>query len=329
MVAALLVVSCATAVEEEEEEVVIPAAEEAALPEEEAVTEEEETPSPEVSTIIIPTTQYERVKDIEYGRAGDIPLLLDIYIPEEPIISPMPAVIFMHGGGWRVGNKGATLVNFLASRGFFGVSIDYRLSGVALFPAAVEDCKCAVRWLRANAAEYNVDPDHIGVWGRSAGAHLAMMLGCADETAGLEGNGGWEGVSSRVQAICSYCGPSDFVTWSEGTNTGNTTAEFQFLGSTIEKIPDTYRLASPVTHVTTDDPPLLLVHGKLDQQVSFTQSEIMLQAYRQAGLETTLIEVDGAGHLLRQATDSPLSPSLEEIRQIYLDFFVKHLVSVD
>ena len=157
------------------------------------------------------TTRVEVVKDIEYGLGGDVPLLLDIYIPEKPIANPMPAVIFTHGGGWRGGDKYPSRVRALASHGFFGVSINYRLSGIAPFPAAVEDCKCAVRWLRAKAEKYGVDPDRIGVWGSSAGGHLAMMVGCADETAGLEGNGGWEGFSSRVRAVCSYFGPSDLT----------------------------------------------------------------------------------------------------------------------
>ena len=266
------------------------------------------------------TTTVEVIRDIEYGKGGDVPLLLDIYTPEKPIASPMPAVIFIHGGGWRRGDKYPSRVRTLASYGFLGISINYRLSSVAPFPAAVEDSKCAVRWLRAHAEQYNVDPDRIGVWGSSAGGHLAMMVGCADETVELEGNGGWAQFSSRVQAACAYFGPSDFTSGS-----GNSPAVIQFIGDTIEEKPNIYKLASPITHVTADDPPLLLVHGELDRVVRINQSDMMYQAYRQAGLEVTLIKVAGAGHGLKQVTDNPISPSPKEIDRIVLEFFIKHL----
>lgn len=231
-------------------------------------------PTPDATPPIIPTTAVEVTKDIEYGKGGDIPLLLDVYIPETPIASPTPAIVFIHGGGWRGGDKyPGGKIRTLAKHGFVGVSINYRLSGVAPFPAAVEDCKCAVRWLRANAEKYNVDPDRIGVWGSSAGGHLAMIVGCADEAAGLEGNGGWAEYSSRVQAVCSYWGPSDFSSLPESrVSSGSNSAEIQFLDGTIEEIPDTYVLASAVTYVTPDDPPLLLVYGELDSVVPFSQS---------------------------------------------------------
>ena len=287
-----------------------------------------EPEEPELPTIT--TTDFQIVKDIKYGSGDGISLELDMYIPETPIASPMPAVIFIHGGGWRSGDKYPSRINTLASHGFFGLSINYRLSGIATFPAAVEDAKCAVRWLRANAEKYNVDPNRIGVWGGSAGGHLAMIVGCADKAAGLEGNGGWEGVSSRVQAVCSYWGPGDFVSWFKSVGTNRTiTAEFEFLGGTIIEKPDVYRLASPVTHVTIDDPPLLMVHGNLDPVVPYSQSEIMYQAYTQAGLDVALVEVTGAGHGLKQVTENPVSPSRKDVDQMVVDFFVKHLLGTD
>ncbi|MFC2003481.1 alpha/beta fold hydrolase [Chloroflexota bacterium] len=268
----------------------------------------------------------EAIKDVEYGRASDIPLLLDIYIPETPIASPIPAIVFIHGGGWKDGDKGSELYirkfSYLAKHGFFVVSINYRLSGVAPFPAAVEDSKCAVRWLRANAEKYNVDPQRIGVAGGSSGGHLALMVGCVDKTAGLEGNGGWEEFSSQVQAVVSYYGHSDFNSYEVSG------AVILFLGGTTDEIPDTYVLASPITHVKAGNPPLLLIHGELDPKVPYNQSEEMYQAYQQAGLETELIKVSAAGHGFRPAGETPISPSLDEIEQIRLDFFVEHLVLV-
>lgn len=273
----------------------------------------------------ISLTAVELIRDVEYGRVGDRPLLLDIYRPITPIVSPMPAVIWIHGGGWRAGGKFPSRVESLARHGFFGISIEYRLSGEAQFPAAVEDCKCAVRWLRANAQKYNVDPDRIGVWGSSAGGHLSMMVACAD---GLEGDGGWPEYSSRVRAACAYFGPSDFISWYELYESGlsRDTAPIQFLGGTMEEKPEAYWLASPVNHVSADDPPLLLVHGDLDPVVPFEQSEIMCQAYLEAGLEVTLVMVSGAGHGFKPLTESPISPSPEEIEQLVLDFFLEHLV---
>jgi dipeptidyl aminopeptidase/acylaminoacyl peptidase len=154
-----------------------------------------------------------------------------------------------------------------------------------------------------------------------------MMVGCTDETAGLEGNGGWGEYSSRVQAVCSYWGPSDFSSMpGNKINQGSDSAEARFLGGTIDEIPDTYVLASPVTHVNPHDPPLLLVHGTLDPVVPFNQSTTIFQAYQQAGLEAELIEVTGAGHGLRKMTDNPIHPPQAEIDQITLDFFSKHLL---
>jgi len=283
----------------------------------------------------IPTTTVEVSKDVEYGRAGNIPLLLDIYIPETPIATPMPAVIWIFGGSFKYGNKSSDpmmrSIKALARHGFFAVSINYRLSGVAPFPAAVEDSKCAVRWLRANAEKYNIDPNRIGVLGSSSGGYLSMMVGCADETAGLEGNGGWAEFSSRVQAVCSYYGPTDLasVYRKKEAMWGSVPDDFyyvQFLGCHLEEKPDMWKAASPINHVTADDPPLLLVHGELDSVVPIIVSGKMYWTYQQAGLEASLIRVSEADHVFQQATDRPISPSMEEIEQIVLDFFVKHLL---
>lgn len=281
-------------------------------------------------TVVIPNTTAEAIKDVEYGRVGDIPLLLDIYIPETPIASPIPAIIFIHGGGWERSDKGEKLCvikfSHLATHGFIVASINYRLSGVAPFPAAVEDSKCAVRWLRANADKYNVDPDRIAVAGYSAGGHLAMMVGLVDETVGLEGNGGWQEFSSRVQAVCSFYGPTDFVSRYIEKPVSTHPTHIKFLGGTMEEKPEIYKAASPINYVTEDDPPLLLVHGELDETVPYSDSKRMYQAYQQAGLEAELVKVSGAGHNFLPAGDSPVSPSIDEIHKMRLDFFIKHLL---
>jgi len=303
------------------------------------VTEDTEPlpPPPVTPTVVIPNTTAQVTKDVEYGKAGNIPLLLDVYIPETPIATPMPAIVYIHGGSWRIGDKAISdplrsYPTYLARHGFLTVSINYRLSGVAPFPAAVEDSKCAVRWLRANAEKYNVDPERIGVWGASAGGHLAMMVACADETADLEGNGGWSEYSSRVQAVCSYYGATDLPSYyrTASLDAFRSLME-QFLGGTLDEFPEIYEAASPKNYVTADDPPLLLVHGDLDSNVPLAQSEIMYRVYQQAGLEAILIEVTGGGHggeggVFQQVTDSPISPSFGEIQQMVLDFFIEQLI---
>jgi acetyl esterase/lipase len=201
-------------------------------------------------------------------------------------------------------------------------TLSYRLSGAAPFPAAVEDCKCAVRFLRANASTYGIDPDSIGVAGSSAGGHLAELLATAEGRAGLEGNGGWQRVSSRVQAAVSYFGVSDL------------TAQFpsdtvpvivRFLRGTRDEKPDLYRRASPIRYVSKDDPPLLLVHGEDDEVVPFDQSVRMAEAYRREGLPVDLIALKNAAHDFQHVGSDPSSPSVEVVHQETVDFFRRYL----
>ncbi len=274
---------------------------------------------PETETSSL-TTEYELIRNIEYGQGGGHALLLDIYRPLEPVAAPTPAIICMHGGGWSVGDKYPSRFEFLAEAGFFCVSINYRLTGEAIFPAAVEDCKCAVRWLRANASAYNVDPDAIGVCGSSAGGHLAMMVACADEGAGLEGNGGWEGVSSRVQAVCSYFGPADLTAFPGESMIKN------FLGITIEEDSDVFLRASPIYYVSAGDPPLLMLQGDMDMLIPVAQARRMQEAYKKQGLDASLIVIKNAGHGLNQVGNKPVSPPQEEYEQSVTEFFKRNLL---
>ncbi|MFA4835373.1 MAG: alpha/beta hydrolase [Dehalococcoidia bacterium] len=286
-----------------------------------------ENPSVTAAVLDASTQQVKITRNIEYGRASGTSLFLDIYTPQKPLANLMPAIIWIHGGSWYYGDKYVTYIKALAEQGFFGVSINYRLSGKAAFPAAVEDAKCAVRWLKANAQKYSVNPDRIGVWGESAGGHLAMMVGCADETAGLEGNGGWAGFSSKVQAVCSFYGVSDLTAQYEYYQKEKRTTNIalnKFMDGTPKQIPDIYALGSPITHVTADDPPLLLIHGDRDQTVPFVQSEMMHTACQRLGLDSTLVKVTGAGHGFGRP--ARISPSPAEIQQAVIDFFKKHLV---
>jgi acetyl esterase/lipase len=265
-------------------------------------------------------------RDVEYGKGGGHALLLDLYTPSERKPGTAPAVIWIHGGGWRTGEKApAALAVRLAEKGFVAASINYRLSDEAAFPAQIEDAKCAVRFLRANAAHYGIDSRRIGVAGGSAGGHLALLIGTSDASAGLEGTGGWEGVSSRVQAVLSWYGPADFTVGHRAFERGNGPSIVKFLGGTDEEKPDVYRRASPVSWVTKDDPPLLLIHGLKDTTVPFDQSVRMEAAYRKAGLAVELIPVQNAEHTFRPAGDEKIDPTQPEIMARSVAFFEKVL----
>ena len=261
---------------------------------------------------------YSIVRDIEFGRVEDTPLLLDMYVPDEPVKIPTPVVVWIHGGGWVGGDKYPSQVSLLAERGFLCVSINYRLSGEAKFPASIEDCKCAIRWLRAHADEYYIDPQAIGVWGSSAGGHLAMLAGCASEEDGLEGDGGWEGYSSRVQAVCSFFGPADLTSLFIPQDC------CELIGESLEERADLYTAASPINYVSAGDPPLLMVHGSADYIVPIGQSEMMLESYEDAGLDVKLVRVTGAGHGFFFNDD--ITPSLDEIEQKVINFFAGYLL---
>lgn len=279
-----------------------------------------------VPAVQTPQQQYKVISDVRYCTGGGKPLLMDIFIPVSPSKTPMPAVLWLHGGGWERGDKnGNSGALMLAAAGFVTASIFYRLSGESPFPADIEDCKCAVRYLRANATTYGIDPDHIGVAGASAGGHLAELVATADDKAGLEGDGGWQNVSSRVQAASAYYGVSDFTVGAQEFehHTGKVVLKL-FRGNEKEK-PELYKQASPIKHVSNDNPPLLLVHGDQDDLVPFGQSVEMTKAYERLGLEVEFIQVKNAGHDFEQVGPNPISPPINEIHQRTISFFKRYL----
>jgi acetyl esterase/lipase len=271
--------------------------------------------------------QFTVISDVQYCTGGGRPLLMDAFIPKHRNWTPTPAVLWIHGGGWERGDKnGNSGAQMLANDGFVTASLFYRLSGDSPYPADVEDCKCAIRFLRANAPKYGIDPDRIGVAGASAGGHLAELVATADQSAGLEGNGGWQNVSSKVQAAAAYYGVSDFTVGALQFqhHTGQVVVKL-FRGTEKEK-PELYRKASPIFYVSKDDPPLLLAHGEKDDLVPFEQSVRMAAAYRRVGRSVEFIAVKNAGHDLEQVGDAPVSPSVEVVHQKTIDFFKRCLV---
>jgi acetyl esterase/lipase len=232
-------------------------------------------------------------KDIVYGKGGEEDLLLDLAVPRG-LNQPTPAIVWIHGGAWRGGHKGEFEKPIIesAEKGYVAVSINYRLVPKHVFPAQIEDCKCAVRWLRANAERLHVDPKRIGVVGGSAGAHLAMMLGAMGSEDGLEGDGGSAGQSSRVAAVVSYAGPTNLA--SEFPIASKKLVADFLVGYTETAVGA--RAASPITYVTKDDPPMFLVQGTKDPLVPHDQAYQMVEALTKAGVPARVELLVGQGH---------------------------------
>jgi acetyl esterase/lipase len=261
-------------------------------------------------------------RNVEYARVGEKSLLMDIYSPENSK-GLLPAVIYIHGGGWRRGDKNQQTGVPLVSHGYVVASINHRPSQEAIFPAQIEDCKAAVRFLRANAKKYSIDPDHIGVWGDSSGGHLSALVGTSGDVKDLEGKVGEHlDQSSRVQAVCVYYGPIDFLSimsQKSDIKRGSPEApESQLLGGPTLEHQELAVKACPLTYVTKDDPPFLIVHGEKDARVPLAQSEALRDALKGAGVEATLEILEGAGHGFNREQNLKAMPWVAA-------FFDKHL----
>lgn len=235
----------------------------------------------------------EVIKDIEYGKVGDVSLRLNIVRPKDAK-DPLPVIVFIHGGGWNSGNKDddTGLLCGFAKQGYVGVSVEYRFVDVARFPAQIEDCKCAIRFLKANAEQYGIEADRIGVWGDSAGGHLAALLGTSGGVKELEGRGGWQDTSSSVNAVCDWYGPVGLA----DIPLSDDHPYSQLLGSTPRANPELARLSDPVSFISEDDPPILIMHGDKDELVPIVLSEQFYQKLKQGGVDATMETVKGAGH---------------------------------
>jgi len=235
-------------------------------------------------------------KDITIGQAGDRPLQLDLYRPAEAAGDPVPGLVFIHGGGWKGGDRSDYKVYTVrfAEAGYVVATVSYRFSQEAPFPAAVEDVKCAVRWMRAHAGELGVDPDRIAAIGGSAGGHLAMMLGYAPDEAELEGTGGNPGVSSAVQAVVNLYGPCD-LTAPEARDNPLVT---NFIGQSFAEAEGQYRLASPLHHLAAGAPPTFIIHGTIDDIVPVTQSDALAERLKALGVPHWYDRLDGWPHTL-------------------------------
>lgn len=246
-----------------------------------------------------------KIADLDYAGGGNPRQKLDLYLPAKPAGGrPVPLVVFVHGGGWQGGDKaggGGRVAPLVASGNYAGASIGYRLSGEAQWPAQIHDCKAAIRWLRAHAKEHGYDPDRIAVWGTSAGGHLVAMLGVSHGVAALEGDlGEHDAVSSRVQCVVDFFGPTDFLTIGDHPSSirhnDAGSPESKLIGGPIRAHPEKAAQVSPITHVSAGDAPHLIVHGTEDRAVPYPQSLDYEKRLEAAGVPAILITVEGGGH---------------------------------
>lgn len=244
-------------------------------------------------------------ENVTYGKGGDSELKLDIARPNGE--GPFPAIVFIHGGGWYQGSRQGYRSQIMeaAKRGYVAATISYRLmkfdeakkettTATPIFPAQIHDAKAAIRWMRANAAKYHVDPSRIGVTGGSAGGHLSLLVGLTDAKSNLEGDGGNPDHSSRVQAVVNVFGPTDMAACHK---TSSVAWIFRLvMGGTPDEAAETYTAASPITYVSEDDPPVLTLHGDRDALVPIAQATTLDEKMKAAGASHTLMIFEGQGH---------------------------------
>ena len=246
-------------------------------------------------------------RDISYIPNGDEAQRLDIYLPEKASEKPLPLVVHIHGGGWKGGSKFPCTLAPMVNRGYVVASIEYRFSQKALFPAQIQDCQAAIRWLRANAKTYNIDTEHVGVVGGSAGGHLSALVATAGGKDAFPKIGGNDDQSDRVQCVIDIFGPTNFATVIEqAENDKNVRNIFKFntpsdpysslIGVGLNEDKAKTDAVSPVTYVSDDNPPTLILHGTHDTLVPYAQSEELAAALKTKGVPVWLQTLPGSGH---------------------------------
>lgn len=243
--------------------------------------------------------------NVVYGSERPERQMLDLYVLKNRD-KPMPLVVWIHGGAWLGGDKRPCPMTPLLYDGFAVASINYRFSNMAIFPAQIHDCKAAIRWLRANAAKYNIDPNHIGVAGASAGGHLAALLGTTNGNKELEGTvGDYPDASSDVQAVCDWFGPSDFFTMPVDKQQFNgQDPVVLLLGSTLSEKKELAELASPFYQANKKTVSFLIMHGDRDTLVPVEQSKMLHEKLKAAGTDSTLLILEGQGHGFSEETQA-------------------------
>jgi acetyl esterase/lipase len=271
-------------------------------------------------------------RDIQYVPDGDPSQTLDLYLPEEPSDKPLPIIVYIHGGGWRGGSKAGCPAISYVLHGYAAAGVEYRFSNKAVFPAQIQDCQAAIRWIRANSKKYNIDPNHIGVWGSSAGGHLVALLGTAGGKKAFSPIGGNDDQSDRVQAVCDEFGPADFTTVMAQAAEDKTKNIFKFntsgdpysglIGVSLIDNKEKTDAVSPMHYVSKDSPPFLILHGTHDALVPFAQSVELADALKADGVDVLLQPLPGAGH-------GGAAFGLPAVRTLTRNFFDKNLKGMD
>ena len=258
--------------------------------------------------------------DLTYCTIDQVDLKMDVFYPED-LKAPAPVVVYVHGGGWTSGDKsegaGMRFTPALLQSGYIIVSLNYRLAPAYKFPAQIIDVSCAIRHLRAYAARYNLDPQRIGAMGGSAGGHLVSLLGLADRSAGW-GDGPYESYSSRVKVVIDLFGPADLEHMPSDLNIAN-----EVFGATSPTDP-ALKASSPVTYVSADDPPFLILQGLEDKIVPPEQSQLLYDRLKAAGVPAYLTTIQNAGHAF-MPVGGQIKPSIEELVQSVVAFCNQYL----
>ena len=269
-----------------------------------------------------PREGVKKLADLDYAGTGNPRQTLDLYLPEKRVGSELlPLIVFIHGGAWQGGDKnggGAKVGAYVASGKYAGASIGYRLSGEAQWPSQIHDCKAAIRWLKAHAGKYGLDPDRIAVWGSSAGGHLVAMLGVSDGIEELEGKiGPHLDQNAKVHCVIDFFGSSELLTMGDHESIIDHNApdspESKLVGGPILENPDKAKSASPIEHITADDAPHLIVHGDKDRVVPYPQSTDYKKRLESAAVPAILVTVAGGEH------GKGFGPSVEKVVAAYLE----------
>lgn len=261
-------------------------------------------------------------RDVAYITNGHARQKLDLYRTKGG--KNLPLIINVHGGAFRAGSKSDGVPAEYLAQGYAVASIDYRLSQDAIYPAQIQDCKAAVRWLRANAAKYGMDANRFAAWGSSAGGHLAAMLGTTGDVKAFDVGENLH-VSSRVQAVVDYFGPTDFLQMDAHRMPNGQqhdpagSPESQLIGGALQDNQERAAQANPITFVTQAAPPFLICHGDADPLVPHHQSELLVAALQKAGVPVSFYTVAGAGH------GGFKDPKVAELTRTFL---AKHLQTI-
>jgi acetyl esterase/lipase len=267
-------------------------------------------PSPEFDTSKLQSVE----RDVTYCVMDGVELKMDVYYPA-CADERWRALVYIHGGSWTGGDKRSAPTHqdraALVSAGFLVVSVNYRLAPEYKFPAMIQDVKCAVRYLRAHADDYNLDANRIGAWGNSAGGHLATLLGLADSSAGWD-VGAHAEYSSAVQAVADMFGPADMEMFLPAND------EEVFLNADLKN-------ASPIEYINKNAPPFLILHGDADTTVSLAQSELLAEKLKANNASVKLVIVRDGGHGFTPEDSPNMQPTRAEVTQMLVEFFTNAL----